>query len=223
MTQQINLIDAGQQGGRDWADGLVVIGAAGAAGLVVLAHYAYEYRAWQAVLQAPVPADEAATAPADAASDPLSMQLQLAEAELAGGDRLQQAVAGLVDAPRDTAARLNNLVSSMPSTMWLKEVEFVGSRGLRISGAALRSEDLSTYSARLSGTPAFAGLPVHALLVDHRPAKADDGAGAAAAADGGPEASQDSVSKDESGVPATVAYYNFELSSLDTREEGGTP
>lgn len=219
MTQQINLIDAVQQGGGDWVDGLVVVGAASAVGILVLAHYLYEYRAWQAVLLTPAPTEEAATAPADAASDPLNMQLQLAEAELAGGDRLQQAVAALVDAPRDTAARLSSLVSSMPATMWLKEVEFVGSHGLRISGAALRSEDLSTYSARLSSTPAFAGLPVRALLVDHRAAKEEDGPAAAAAADD--EATpQASVSRDDSGVPRGIAYYDFELSSLDAREGG---
>lgn len=218
MTQQINLIDATQQGGRDWVDGMVVVGTAGAVGILVLAHYLYEYRAWQAVLQAPAPTEDAAATPPDAASDPLSTQLQLAEAELAGGDRLQQAVSALVDAPRDTAARLTSLVSSMPATMWLKEIEFVGSRGLRISGAALRSEDLSTYSARLSGTPAFAGLPVRALLVEHRAAKEDDAP--SAAADEEAAAPQAAMSKDASGVPAGVAYYDFELSSLETREEG---
>ena len=88
MTQQINLIDAGQQGGRDWVDGLAVLVVGGVLGSAVLAHYAYEYRAWQVILQAPAPAEEAAADPADAASDPLSMQLQLAEAELAGRGRL---------------------------------------------------------------------------------------------------------------------------------------
>ncbi|TAK76876.1 MAG: hypothetical protein EPO12_15765 [Aquabacterium sp.] len=228
MTQQINLIDATQQGGRDWVDGLAVLGVGGVLAAIVIAHYAYEYRAWQVILRTPAPADEAATEPAEAASDPLAVQLQLAEAELAGGERLQQALSALVDAPRDTAARLQSLVSAMPASMWLREVEFVGSRGLRISGAALRSEDLSQYSARLSGTPAFAGLPVRALAVDHRAAKttADNPATEQAQPDAESEApaqQQVEPTKDADGVPDTVSYYTFELSSVDAGKGGDEP
>lgn len=213
MTQQINLIDGGAQGGRDWLNGLVLLAVSATACAAVAAHYGYEYRAWQQLLAIPSAPDEAAADPV--ANDPLSLQLQLAEAELAGGERLQQAVSLLVDAPRNTAQRLASLVAAMPPSMWLKEVEFVGAQGLRISGAALRSEDLSAYSAKLSATPAFAGLPVHVLAVDHRAAKAAPMAAPQAAAADAEE------SLGESGVPDSIAYYIFELSSLEAANTGG--
>lgn len=118
--------------------------------------------------------------------------------QLQRDERLRDALAGFSDLPQDSAARLRQLAAALPDALWLTDVQFSGSRGVRIAGGALDTAALAAYATRLGQVPAFSGLPLKALSVE--PARDDN-----AAAESGDGAAP---------PPATrVVHHHFVLTS----------
>jgi len=162
-AQQINLFDATLLPPRDWCTGrnILVCGALLASGMT--AHGAYESIAMNRVLAAgsSAPADTGATdTQLPVAAEGIDATLLEAEHQLANDRSLLDAVAGLTDLPQDTAQRLQALIAAMPHSVWLREVEFTGTRGVRIAGGALDAAALAGFTQRLGQATALAGLPL---------------------------------------------------------------
>ncbi|GEM_PF-2058778 len=194
-AQQINLIDPALRVKRDWLAGRTIAGVAAALGLAVGAHGVLEQTRLSRLL-----ASTSTAAPEPAASaEPSATETELREArrEIARGERLLQAVAGLTDLPHDNARRLRNLIGAMPDTLWLQELEFSGERGVRIAGGATNVAALASFAQRLGAQPSFQGAPLHVFKVDPRAAPARPDAEAAAPAD------------------EHAAHYAFVLSTFD--------
>jgi len=111
---------------------------------------------------------------------------------------LLKTMAGLVDLPHDSAPRLRVLIAALPPQAWLKDVEFSGARGVRITGGALDALSVAEFSRRLGLEPAFKGLPVQVFELDAREAET---------------AANTPADALESRLPA---FQRFVFSSLDT-------
>lgn len=201
MVQQINLLDASLLVREDGLSARALLATLSCAALLVLGHYLYERSAWirtleqTATLTAPDPAD------ADADGGDLSLQLAEAEAQLAARQQRQHAFSQLLNPPREPVQRLQTLIALLSPSMWLREVEFAGVRGMRLVGSSLDSADLAGYTARLGLQAAFAGQTVQVLKIERR----EQGPSAAAP----PEAA---ASGARASDPRVV--YEFELSTL---------
>lgn len=216
MTQQINLLDRDLHTGRDWCSGRLVLAAAALSVLAVGSHAAWEQWQWHRILASssgPEAAEASSTEESidpltgEPIADPLSLAVQQAEARLAATERAQQALGKLVDAPQQTASRLQALIAALPESAWLTEVEFAGSRGMRISGRSLHSDDLARYAARLGNDPAFAGLPLRSLQLAEEAWSREPGPSAAEA--------DSAAARDTEVAAKPPLLYRFELSSLD--------
>lgn len=205
--QQINLIDQTALAGRDPLSGINIVIGLGVLALALVGHYSYEQWRWQRVSAAAVAAEQSAQA-GTAAAEQVNAQLAQLQAQIAADDQLRQAEAALLDPPKDCAARLQALVSAMPATLWLRQVEFAGARDVRIAGSSLRSADVAGYAQALGGQPAFSGLPVRVLSFERREMTQERPDGEPADADKG---------------PLKWAAYEFEVSSLDQKSAGGAP
>lgn len=195
--QQINLIDLSLRTKRDWFTGRGI--AAVTAGLAALvgAHAAFESTMLARVLAASIAAAPVAEAPADGAPADEAQMLD-SQRLVARGERLMQAVSALSDLPRGNAPRLRALVSVMPESLWLQEVEFNGERGVRIAGGATDAAALARFTERLGALPAFHGLPLLVFKVDPR------------------EAPQHQDGNASPAVDVRPAHYSFVLSTFDT-------
>ena len=202
--QQINLIDPSLRVVRDWLGGRSIVAAGLVLGLSVGGHWAYEQATLSHLLKVAAAAPPPADAGTSAGTSPIELQLQDAQRSLAGGERLLQAVAGLTDLPRDNARRLRSLISAMPDTLWLQELELNGERGLRIAGGATDAAALTTFAQRLGALPAFHGTPLQVFKIDPRaaPERKD-----AASADAAPD------------IDARLPHYAFVLSSFDAEAQ----
>ncbi|WP_374590462.1 PilN domain-containing protein [Aquabacterium sp.] len=208
MTQQINLIDATAQAGRDPFSGRNIVVALGLAALALVGQYSFEQYRWQRVSAASAAAETDAQA-SSANAQQVNEQLAQLQAQIAADDQLRQAEQALLDPPKDCAARLQALVSTLPGSLWLRQVEFFGARNVRIAGSSLRSADVAGYVQALSGQTAFSGLPVRVLSFERREVTKES----------------DTAEGSDGGKPAiTWAAYDFEVSSLDANKSaGGAP
>lgn len=98
-------------------------------------------------------------------------------------EALADALSGIIDLPRDSAARLRALTQALPDSLWLTEVELGGRSGLRIAGGTLDSAALAPYVARLGQIDGLQGLPLQVVSMEpHQPESASlDGEPAAVA------------------------------------------
>lgn len=208
MTQQINLIDATAQAGRDPISGRNIVLALVVAALALVGHYSFEQYRWQRASAAQAAAETDAQA-SSANAQQVNDQLAQLQAQITADDQLRQAELALLDPPKDCATRLQALVSTLPASLWLRQVEFFGARNVRIAGSSLRSADVAGYVQALGGQAAFTGLPVRVLSFERREIKQE--------AEGGDSG--------EGGKPAVSwAAYDFEVSSLETaKTPGGAP
>jgi len=195
-AQQINLIDPSLRVVRDWVGARNILAGGVAMALVVGGHWAYEQTMLSRLLKAAAVAAPDADAAAKAAGN--DSPLQEAQRGIERGERLVQAVAGLTDLPHDNAKRLRSLISAMPDSLWLQELELSGERGLRIAGGAIDAAALTTFAQRLSSLPAFKGTPLQVFKVDPRAAPEPSGA-----ADAPPAGDQ------------RLPHYGFVLSTFD--------
>jgi len=205
MTQQINLIDKTAQIGRDLLSALNVAVALGVAVLALVGHYSVEQWQWQRVSAASAQAESAQQASSEAAQQ-MGEQLAKLQAQIAADDRLRQAEQALLDPPQACEERLKAMVAVLPSSLWLREVEFVGQRQVRIAGSSLRSADVAALAQSLGSLEAFGGLPVRVLSLVRREVKPEIG-------NGGDDAG-------EQRTPAWAAF-DFELSSIDAQSAEG--
>ena len=203
MTQQINLIEPGLIPARDWCNGRVVVAATGALALAIAAHFAFEKQALTQVLAGSVAAPAEGTA-----SDATLTQLQEGEGKLARSETLMRAARGLADLPADNAARLETLISALPDSLWLQEVEFTRERGVRIVGGATDAAALGGFSRRLGSLAAFRGLPLHVYALEPR------------AADKG-EPLAETEADTARGEARRAPLYGFVLSSIDAERSAG--
>lgn len=166
MTQQINLLEPSLRPTRQWGRGRHLLLAGGALAAAVLLHHQFERLALARVLAAsgPAPGEEPIAA--------VDAELQERQASVQRDEALLKTVAGLIDLPRDSAQRLRVLIAALPPHAWLKEVEFRGARGVRITGGALDALSVAEFSRRLGQDPAFKGLPVQVFALEASEAEA---------------------------------------------------
>lgn len=194
MAYQLNLIDETLLPVAVRPSVATVLVLSAACVLAGTGHLAYERSQFARSLAQPQADDVALDAESgpEAAFDTRLVQLQRDE-------RLRDALAGFRDLPLDTAQRLQQLSAALPDQLWLTEVEFSGSRGVRVAGGALDPSALSAYAARLSQVPVFSGLPLQAVTVE--PTRVD-----AAQAEGGDAAAA-------ATAPARAPHHQFVLTS----------
>lgn len=205
MTQQINLLDPSLVPARDWCNGRFVLGLALVLAAGTAAHLSYEAQALKSFL---AHALSDAQDSADASTETADAAVTDLQARVTANESLLQAVGSFAELPRDNAARLRALISAMPDTLWLQEVEFSVERGVRIAGSALDAKALAGFADRLGAQPAFRGLPLHLFAL--QPGERDEAA-AAVGAEGAPSLS-------------APPHYGFLLSSIDSgRAVGGLP
>ena len=206
MTQQINLIDQTLRQGRDWANGVMVLGVLATATALVAGHFVYERLGWQKATAEAAQADAAREASA-AIVQQVASQLDQVQAQLAADDQMRRAAAAMVDPPQNCVQRFEQLIAAMPATMWLEDVEFYGARGVHLVANSLHTADLARYADTLSSAKAFSGLPVEILSIERKEFA-------------------DSDAPDVSAVkPKLAPYYAFELAGTENIEPaaGGTP
>ena len=199
-AQQINFIDPSLRVVRDWLGGRNIIAASVAMGVVVGGHWAYEQTMLSRLLKNAVAAAPVADPAGNAVTGPDESQLQEAQRNIARGERLMQAVAGLTDLPHDNARRLRSLISAMPDSLWLQELEFNGERGFRIAGGATDASSLTTFAQRLGALPAFHGTPLQIFKIDPRAA---------------PERADAASTDTPPAIDERAPHYAFVLSSFD--------
>lgn len=196
--QQINLIDLSLRTKRDWFTGRGIAAVTAGLATLVVAHGAFESTMLARSLVVASAAAPVANAPADGAPSADDAQMLDNQRLVARGERLMQAVSALSDLPHDNAPRLRALVSVMPESLWLQEVEFSGERGVRVAGGATDAAALARFAQRLGALPAFHGLPLLVFKVDPREAPRRQDTDASLAVDVRP------------------AHYSFVLSTFDT-------
>ncbi len=175
--QQLNLLDPSLLPPLRLLSGARCLVVAVLALVAVGSHWAFEKsRMTQALRAAGVPAaapaDAAAAtaASASAAGDgTLVMQAQLARSEalrelLDHGDSL----------PPDSAMLLRSVITALPDSAWLTEVDISGARGLRIAGGIVEPRALAAYAQRLAAVPPLRGVPIETLRVEPPPVVNDD-------------------------------------------------
>lgn len=174
--QELNLIDPRLLPRQHLLSGARVLAVA-AVGLTFAAvHYGVERQRLQDAMHAAgmTPQVEAAATPAD--DGDAAMQARIAQRQallemLSKADRL----------PRDSASTLRAVIQSLPETIWLTEVDVVGTQGVRIAGGATDPAALRGFADRLAHVESLRGMPIETLRVE--PEGGDDtGEGARRAA-----------------------------------------
>ncbi|MDE1997394.1 MAG: hypothetical protein KGI91_03905 [Burkholderiales bacterium] len=196
MTQQINLLDESLLQGRDWAHGGMVLSVILAASVAAAAHGVYEKWKWQQASQqvAAIEADKEARAQA---LQQVVDQIGQLKAQLDADEQMRKAAAAMIDPPQHSVARFEQLVGALSNSMWMQSVEFSGAKGVHLVVSGLHQADLARYADGLSGSEAFAGLPIEILQVERKTLSAQDSDGAAPA------------------KAPPVPYYVFELAGVD--------
>lgn len=229
MTQQINLIDASLQASQDKVTGKLVVSCLAGFGLLVFGHYVFEQVAWQRMV-AQTAALEAANAANEASagevSDPQAAELAALEAKFADRQRLRETIAALMDPPHEPAKRLQDVISHLPHSVWLRNISFSGANGLTITGCAIEGEDLAFYSTRLGALPRFKQLPLYLVQLHRQIPKAEDAVenGSAAETQAAATADADMYADPDSGFRSAegscrvkrlgTAFYSFELAAV---------
>lgn len=200
--QQINLIDLSLRATRDWFNGRSIAALTVAFATLVGAHASFEAAMLSRAVAASIPAVPTEDGAANAT--PVEDAQMLDDRRLVSrGERLMQAVSTLSDLPHDNAQRLRAIISALPETLWLQEVEFSGERGVRVSGGAIDATALSIFAKRLGALPSFRRLPLRIFKVEPREA---------------PQR-QDPITTASDTTPPVgerPAHYSFVLSTFDT-------
>ena len=197
MTQQINLLDPTLLPDRDWCNGRFIVGLGAVLALAIGGQWGYERWALTQVLASSAAAGAEATAAATASIDAEIAELNT---QLAGGEALLRTAGGLVELPRDSATRIESLISAMPQNLWLDEVEFSANRRVRITGGVSNAAGLAAFSKRLGESSAYSGLPLRVVALE--PRESD-----------GPEAA-DSAGQTRT-TPLNTVTYHFVLASVE--------
>ncbi|MDE2401083.1 MAG: PilN domain-containing protein [Burkholderiales bacterium] len=182
MRPQINLIDPSLRPKAERLSSktaaLLLMLATGLLG----AHYSYErYQLGQTLALARAQDASNAANPAPAPGD-ADAAFQASMSSVIRDELLRDGLSKLTDLPTDNAKLLANVITALPASLWLKEVQFVGKGGLRIVGGATDPSALAEYSDRLSKVPALQGLPVQVITLEPQASTEDDGAAAPASA-----------------------------------------
>lgn len=159
--QELNLIDPRLLPRQHLLSGARVIAVA-AIGLTLAAvHYAVERQRLQDAMHAAgmTPQVEETAPPAD--DGDAAMQARIAQRQalhemLSKADRL----------PRDSASTLRAVIQALPETIWLTEVDVVGTQGVRIAGGATDPAALRGFADRLAHVESLRGMPIETLRVE---------------------------------------------------------
>lgn len=203
MTQQINLYDPALLPQHDWCNGRFIVGLGALLALVLGGQWGHERWELARALAASAAHASATTAVATASIDAEIAELQT---QLTGGEALLRTAGGLSELPKDSAARLEALISAMPQNLWLDEVEFNVDRRVRITGGVGDAAGLAAFSKRLGESGTYRGLPLKVVALE--PRKTDD----AEAGDG---------LRPIKSNPANASY-TFVLSSADAELAGAS-
>lgn len=169
MPQQINLIDNTLLPARQRLPPAVMLATLAAALSLLSAHFAWEKWALARELNQVVAPQQAV---AEAAPNHTESQR---EASLAKREALRDLLRLQVSVAEGSAALVGDIISAMPETMWLTELEVGTSRMLRLSGVTADSAGFGQFALRLERIAALKGLPLHTVRLEPR---ASDGAGA---------------------------------------------
>ncbi|HET8869217.1 MAG TPA: hypothetical protein VFM48_02115 [Aquabacterium sp.] len=196
MTQQINLLDESLRKGRDWASGGMVLSVIVLASLAAAVHWAYERWTWLQVSQQ-VARLEAEKETRTQAMQQVVDQIGQLQAQLDADEQMRKAAAAMIDPPQQCVERFDLLVKALSPSMWLQSVEFSGARGVHLVVSGLHQADLARYADGLSGSQAFAGLPIEILSIERQKLTSSD-------PDAGDQAKE-----------RALPYYVFELAGVD--------
>ncbi len=175
MTQQINLLDPALLPHRDWCNGRFIVGMSAVLLLAIGGQWGHERWAMAQLLAHSAAAGAEATAAATASIDAEIAELNT---QLAGGEALLRAAGGLVELPKDSAARIESLIAAMPQNLWLDEVEFSADRRVSIAGGVSDAAGLAAFSKRLGESSTYGGLPLRVVALEPRESDAPEIAGA---------------------------------------------
>ncbi len=161
MRSQINLVDPGLLPEVQHLSGKRVLLVVSCALALLTAHYSYE--------RVQLSKTMALSTKNDASVDPLltgattSSDLALLQTQLMRDELLREGLSKLTDLPVGNADMLASVIDALPDSLWLKELEFVGKRGVRIRGGTTNPAGLTEFSAKLSKVAALGGLPVQVV------------------------------------------------------------